>query len=291
MNDLKKLKIDYENINASEEFKESVLTKAKKRHRFSVFTKSVAAAAATFVFASVLALNVSPAFAKSVSEIPYLKEVVKVLTASRYEFSDGNMEAEIVTPKIEGLLDKELEDKLNNEFKENANAIILGFERDYKELKKEFGEGTDIHMGINYNYEVKTDDDDIYAIDIYLFTAAGSSSTKHSFYTIDKKTHSLLTLDGIFKDKSYVDVISEYIKKEMKRLNETEGGYFWVDSEFPEWNFTKIKEDQNFYINSDGKLVICFDKYDVAAGAQGSPEFVIPTEVISNILKPVTFIK
>ena len=49
--------------------------------------------------------------------------------------------------------------------------------------------------------------------------------------------------------------------------------------------FDKIAEDQNFYINDDGNIVICFDKYEVAAGAQGSPEFVIPEKVVADILK------
>ena len=71
----------------------------------------------------------------------------------------------------------------------------------------------------------------------------------------------------------------------MTRLNNEEGGMFWVeDDEFTE-GFKGIKKDQNFYINEDGNLVICFDKYDVAAGAQGSPEFVIPNEIIKDIVK------
>ena len=82
------------------------------------------------------------------------------------------------------------------------------------------------------------------------------------------------------------ETISNYIKGEMKRMNKEEGGYFWVEKdETPVDVFEKIKPDQNFYINPNGELVICFDKYDVAAGAQGSPEFVIPKNVIKDILR------
>lgn len=42
----------------------------------------------------------------------------------------------------------------------------------------------------------------------------------------------------------------------------------------------------NFYRNKDGNLVIVFDKYEVAPGSMGTPEFVIKKEDISNILKP-----
>ena len=96
-----------------------------------------------------------------------------------------------------------------------------------------------------------------------------------------------MTLKSLFKDNAdYITPISEYIRGEMKRINDEENGAFWIEKD--EFNFDifeKIKPNQNFYINSDNKLVICFDKYDVAAGAQGSPEFVIPDGVIKDILR------
>ena len=74
------------------------------------------------------------------------------------------------------------------------------------------------------------------------------------------------------------------IINEMRKQNEEGTGYFWVDEDDID-PFKKIKEAQNFFINDNGNIVICFDKYDVAAGAQGCPEFEIPNEVIKNILK------
>ena len=43
---------------------------------------------------------------------------------------------------------------------------------------------------------------------------------------------------------------------------------------------------RTFYINSDGKLVIAFDEAEVAPASMGCPEFVIPTEVIQDMLNP-----
>jgi hypothetical protein len=40
--------------------------------------------------------------------------------------------------------------------------------------------------------------------------------------------------------------------------------------------FEKIKADQNFYLSSNHKLVISFDKYEVAPGYMGIVEFEIP---------------
>ena len=49
--------------------------------------------------------------------------------------------------------------------------------------------------------------------------------------------------------------------------------------------FKEISKDQKFFINDDGNIVICFDKYEIAPGATGSPEFVIPNDVVKDILK------
>jgi len=48
--------------------------------------------------------------------------------------------------------------------------------------------------------------------------------------------------------------------------------------------FIAIKADQQFYITDKGKLVISFDKYEVAPGAMGIVEFEIATDVIKNDL-------
>ena len=62
-------------------------------------------------------------------------------------------------------------------------------------------------------------------------------------------------------------------------MNKKESGLFFI-KKGSKSEFNKIKDNQNFYINNKGVLVICFDKYEVAAGAQGSPEFEIPSKII-----------
>lgn len=241
---------------------------------------SAAGAAAAFI----LIFNCIPNLAYAVSDIPILGTAVKIVTLGRFEVYEENYEAKVVTPKIEGLLDKELQDKLNREFAENANAVIAAFEKDVKELSKEYGD-TGFHMGVEANYIVRTDNENILAIDSYIVNFAGSSSTTHRFYNIDKKTGTLIELNSLFKKNAdYVTPISEYIIEEMRKQNENGSGYFWIDQEDFE-NFEKIKKDQNFFINDKGNIVICFDKYEVAAGAQGCPEFEIPKDIIAGILK------
>ncbi len=278
-------KKQYESIKAPEDLimkANKEINKSKAKRGFKTGIGAVAA----FVVAVGVVANVSPSFAYAMSDVPVMGSIVKVVTMGKYENVDGGYEIKVSTPQIEGLIDAATQEKLNKEFKDQSQSVIAAFEQNVKELKAEFGEDT-VHMGVEYNYEVKTDNEDILAIDTYTFYAAGSSNSVHNYYTINKHTGEIYTLKGMFKEGAdYVTPISEYIKGEMKRMNEEEGGMFWIAGE-PDAidGFDKIAEDQNFYINDDGNIVICFAKYEVAAGAQGVPEFVIPNSVVADILK------
>ncbi|TGE39885.1 anti-sigma-V factor rsiV [Desulfosporosinus fructosivorans] len=282
---LEKIKEEYMQIKASDTLKARIdmTMKASKRNNTNTW-KKITGLVACLIIAFSLSLNLSPVFAATVADIPGMSEMVKALTFGRYVVKDGGYQASIETPKIEGLLDKELQDKLNKDFKDNSNALILAFESDMKELKKQFP-GEEVHLGIDSGYIVKTDNENILAIDVYMANTVGSSSTTHKFYSLDKKTKTLLTLPSLFKkDSDYIKKLSEYITAEMKRQNEKGENTYWVDD--PTFGpFKGIKENQNFYINNNGMIVICFDKYEVAPGSSGSPEFVIPDEVVKDILK------
>ena len=288
--DLNKLKEQYTAIKASDELRKRVsdtmnqqipIKKKSITKRVGVSVACVVAAMAVFTGA----LNFSPAFAQSISEAG-LGGMVNVLTFNRYEFSKNGAEANIQTPQIQGLSDPEFEAKLNAELKENAEAVIQSFNEDLKALEAEFP-GETVHMGVDYGYEVKTNNNDYLSIDVYQVNTAGSSSTMYWYYTVDKHTNQLVTLPSMFKDGAdYVGVLSEYIKTQMRAQMDAGENYYWLDEQedYME-NFDKIKPDQKFYINNDGNLVICFDKYEVAPGSSGSPEFEIPLSVIAGVLK------
>ena len=55
--------------------------------------------------------------------------------------------------------------------------------------------------------------------------------------------------------------------------------------DMPELNWQGIKEDQNFYFDAGGNLVIVFDEYEVAPGYMGSVEFEIPDEVTRDLVQ------
>ncbi len=55
--------------------------------------------------------------------------------------------------------------------------------------------------------------------------------------------------------------------------------------DMPELNWQGIKEDQNFYFDAGGNLVIVFDEYEVAPGYMGAQEFTVDRALFEGILK------
>ena len=268
MKRIEELKQDYNSLTPSPALRARVekQLQGKKRHKWITGT---CAAAAALIVTFTVSINVSPAFASTCSSIPVLGSVVQVLTGFRYDFSDGMHDALIKAPKIEGLSDKNLEKTLNDMFEKNAQQIYESFHDEISGLE-------DGHLGVTYSYDIKTDTDKFLVIDLYFVNTVGSSSTTHQFFTIDKRSNTLVTLADLCKAMpDYSSTLSKYIKSEMQRRNQEESGMFFLN------DFTTISPDQNFYINDSNQLVLCFDKYEIAAGAQGCPEFVISSSLIS----------
>lgn len=248
---------------------------------------SIAAAVALFT----VGVNSSPVFAASLSNVPVVGSIVKILTFREYTVNEDSYNADIKVPSIQGLENKNLENNLNDKYLTENKKLYEDFMADMEDMKSN-GDG---HLGVSSGYVVKTDNDRLLSIGRYVVNTVGSSSTTMKYDTIDKQSEILITLPSLFKNDSYVNIISENIKKQMIEQNKAdENKFYWVEGIEKDINmdlFEKISKDQNFYINSEGKLVISFDKYEVAPGYMGVVEFVIPTEILSDSLVSNEYIK
>lgn len=267
--------------------KESNVYKPKKGlKRACIALASIIVAIAIFT----VGINTSRAFASTMSKIPIVGSIVKVLTFTEYTVDEERFQANIKVPAIEGLENKELENSLNEKYLAENKKLYEQFMLEMEEMKENEGG----YLGVDSGYEVITDTDRLLSIRRYVLSIAGSSLTTYQYDTIDKKEEVLITLPSLFKDDSYIEIISENIKEQMREKMETEGFPYWLDvDEDTEYikPFEKISPNQNFYITEEGKLVISFDKYEVGPGYMGIQEFEIPTEVISDILVSNEYIK
>ena len=283
---------EYENIEIPDELEFLVRTtikeQEKKMKRKNIINKSViAAAVAGVVFVG--SINLSSEISYALSEVPVLGSIVRVLTFKTFELKDNNFDAQLKTPAIEGL-DSKLEAMLNEKYLDENQKLYDDFMKEIDELKK--ADMDEAHMGIASGYEVKTDTDKLLVIGRYVVNTAGSSSTTIKYDTIDKQNKILITLPSLFKDEAYIDIISENIKAQMKEQMKDENNVYWLEDEMMgDENFSKIDKDQSFYITKDNQLVIAFDKYEVTPGYMGNPEFIIPSELLKDVLVSDEYIK
>ncbi|WP_025783395.1 anti-sigma-V factor rsiV [Sporosarcina sp. D27] len=290
MKQINKFKKEYEDIEIPSELdqvvKQSIQrakASQKKHNPVKRWSLGVAAAAALFIGS----INASPAFANSLANIPVLGSIVEVFTIETLTMDRETYQANLKTPAISGLEDEELQASLNEKYIEENKELFKQFKEEVADME-EVDAG---HLGIDTGYEVKTDTEQLLSIARYKVNTVGSSSTTMKYDTIDKQNNVLVTLPSLFKDDSYIEVISSYLTKEMKQqmADDENISYFAFDGS--DLDFQAIQADQNFYITSDHKLVISFDKYEVAPGYMGIVTFEIPSDILSDVLVGDTYIR
>ncbi|MBU5427352.1 DUF3298 and DUF4163 domain-containing protein [Tissierella pigra] len=296
-NKLEESKKEYMNISIPDELefivkksiKEGRKNSMKKDNKYKIL-KTTAASVAAAALLITAGVNTSPSLAENLSEVPIFGGIVKVLTFREYKIDKDKFDANIKVPKIEGLENEELQNRINEKYIKENKELYEAFVSEMEKLQsKNSG-----NISISTNYEVKTDNDNIFSIGRYIESTSGSSDRKVKYDTIDKKNQILITLPSLFKNESYTEAISENIKEQMReQMKEDENKVYWIDdfAMDSESEFKNISKEQSFYINHEGKLIISFDKYEIAPGYMGTQEFTIPTEVIKDILVSSEYIK
>ena len=171
-------------------------------------------------------------------------------------------------------------EQINFDIEEVTNRLIGEFQAS-ADLGESYG-------SLEIHHETVTNNDRYFTLKLSIYQGAGSGFESYKFYTIDKKTGKQIQLGDLFQeDSDYNERLSENIKDQMRaKMKEDENSFYWVDYEdVPEWNFERLKDDQNFYFDEAGNIVISFDEYEVAPGYMGASEFTVELEVFEDILK------
>lgn len=282
-----KLKENYNNIEIPKElddvindaFNESEnkkLENNKKDWRRNMKNMKKWYASAAAVGLIIVSVNASSTFAKSLENIPVIGNIIRVVNFNNYRINKDGMDVSISLPEVSSD-SKDLEYKLNKEFEKEGKEAYKKYEAEVEKLEKE---GKTTHKSAEMWSETVAENDKTLSVAIYNTETEASASTSRKIYNIDKKDKTILTLEGMFGNNDYVDVLSKNILSQMKeRTKKDSNDVYFVDNTF------KIKKDQPFYINDKGELVICFDEYEVAPGSAGLVEFVIPSNVVSKLMK------
>lgn len=256
---------------------------AVKIKRKKSFRKTIGTMAAVLAFLIILP-NTNENIAKAMSEMPVIGKVFDLVTFREYQYQDERHEANVKVPEViaeDG--QSNAADQVNKSVQEYTDQAIKAFQEDVKENEEGY-------QGLDISYETVTDSEDWFVLKVDMVETQASGYETAKYYNINKKTDTVVTLKELFVDGTdYVTLLTNAIKTEMRRqMKEEEGVTYFIDDPDPEmqdFSFQKIKEDQNFYINSSGQLVISFDEYEVAPGSMGRPEFIITDEAVLKNLK------
>lgn len=240
----------------------------------------IAAAAACFVFITLFLLpNVSVTYAQALEQIPVIGDIVRVVTIRNYFYADDRHEMDIDVPQIEGE-DREAVDYINKDVGELTTALVNEF---YKDLEIAGNNG---YGSIHVDYEAITNTERWFTLKLSVSETAASSNNYFEFYHIDKEKGKIVELGDLFNTDKFSDILVAEIKKQMQeQMTNDENISYWINDSGIGEEFASVSADHNFYWNENGDLVIIFDKYEVASGSMGTPEFVIGKDVIKDILR------
>ena len=247
------------------------------RFRPRVLPKVLSSAAVSlFVFLFLLP-NLSTAYAQTMEKVPVLGSIIKVVTIRNYFYDEGKYDMDIKVPEVQ----EEIGAPINQNVNELAEILLREFYQNL-DLSGKVGYGT-VHM----DYAVLEDSPNWFTLKLTVTQIRASSNSYFKYYHIDKQKGQIVTLQDLFLRDSYQDVLEKEIKSQMQaQMEQDPDKVFWDGSHKNDKDLVQIGEKHNFYWNSQGELVIVFDKYEVGPGTTGCPEFAIPAERIRPLLKP-----
>ena len=214
------------------------------------------------------------------AELPTVKIEEKTFT-----FHLPNLFLSVSAPQFSGLKNKQFETSLNKQLIKDAKRNKEVFIEEAKAYQKDLG--MDHLNPINFEYrESFVPIDTIQPFVVveqfkYQYNGGAHGDSQYSYIVIDNASSKLITLKDLFKEN--VDYKSVINRKIHQMISEREklGSFFFSGSD----GFQGIKENQPFFINNRGELVIVFNVYEIAPYAAGVQYFPIHKADLAPYLK------
>lgn len=261
---------------------ESLPEKERSQTKFRIMYKPmrriVSVAACILFVILVLLPNVSVTYAYAMEKIPIIGDLVEIFTIRNYFYSDSNHELNANIPNVNDPYNEQVSDLINKDVNELTESIIQKF---YEELEISHDAG---FGSIYIDYETVTNTEKWFTLKLTVSEVQASSNTYFKFYHINRGNGSYVGFDDLFEEKEF-DAIEKLIREQMeKEMREDSEVIYWVEDNTQGESFTELSNDQNFYFDELGNLVIVYNEYEVAPGSMGCPEIVISKESIEKYI-------
>ncbi|MCT4595467.1 MAG: DUF3298 and DUF4163 domain-containing protein [Anaeromicrobium sp.] len=272
--------------NIKNKFKEKTMN--KKNNLKKIILRSLATAACVCV-SFVGLVNTNTTFAAQLLDIPVIGTITNFVTIDKLELYDKYREINIEIPVLEGLENTKTQEEINNILKERGIAVYdkaLENAEKIKDESEKAGFLTSMPELVSQNYTLIRNDNEVLSFKVVTTEIKASGYERANFYNVDLKNCKLLNINDLFKENyDYISVINNEIISKMKEAIQKEDEAYFIEE------FRTIDENTNFYIREEGKLVIVFNEYEIAAGYMGMPEFIIETSIFSNNISDLGYLK
>ena len=223
---------------------------------------------------------------------------IHFIKSIEYSYSIGNYQAEMQIPEIRGMADPDQQASLNDFIRSIVYSAMDEFEGEGREILSEYGVEDAPHYYLSYDFDIVTSNESVVTLALTYFSAGGSSYQSTSYFNFNRQTRELILMDDYFIPGSAAasilrDEILRQMRAEMDRNPET---IYWIDENAGEngefaldWDdlLANVGNNYGYYINEFGELVVAFNKYEVAPGVMGTPEFTIPMGVLTEMDKTI----
>lgn len=242
--------------------------------------KAVGIAAAIAISTTAFGVGVhnNEAFAQSVAEIPLLAGLAKVFTVKEIRTIDDEITMDIKIPGIEGLKDKQLQEKINQEVTQKVELTVKEAKAQMLADKEAWlatggNEEDYMPMEIAVDYQVKCINENVLSFMVWKTQTMASAYFDETYYNYDLKANKELTLADLL-GQDYITIANAQISTEIEQRAQEEGAMYW-DGTDGIAGFATITDDQAFYVNDSGNPVVVFNKYEIAPGYMGIQTFEI----------------
>lgn len=206
-----------------------------------------------------------------------VSRLFQITPSQDYNKSEDGIDYSVSAPKIEA--ESTLAEKVNAAIQEKLDLHLAKAQQDWEDYKDAFFAtgGTEDQWGgremdVTINYEIKSQTDSRVSFVVSFAEGWVASYEERCYYNLDLAGDRELTLRDLLGE-DWVAVCNAAIQEQIDERTDADGFTEFFSPE--EGGFTTVDESTGFYVREDGKVVVCFPKYSIAAGSAGNLEFVI----------------
>nr|WP_145402102.1 DUF3298 and DUF4163 domain-containing protein [Paenibacillus xylanexedens] len=195
----------------------------------------------------------------------------KMVTSKKLHSSEKWLKADITIPVFQGLADTKYQDQLNDIIESHASKDLAKWERAAAEaaaLAKKNGYTMHPYQ-LLIQYELTSNGSDNGLVSLKITTEGTGMNNPETLVDTYNFTNEAeakrITLEDLFGSK-YTSILDKHIKSEIAADQEL---YYKGEN-----GFQGVHPEQSFYVKG-GHAYIVFQKYSIAPGSTGTPEFTV----------------